>query len=246
MTGVIGIAAHPDQAEQAQALAKRLGLVFFKEPPASGLLLSVTPQRLQLQDAGHPATRPVFVDFHSADIRKRLRAGRRGNLARAIGLGKQPELSVFDATCGLGRDAAVLMGLGCTVLACERTPLMQALLQDGLARAGDLPHWRGLIEANASTWLYEQSGHVADVIYLDPMFGGQRNALPKWELQALQSIVGQDDDADELLAVARRRAGRRVVVKRHPRSSTLAPPSLQIRGKSARFDVYLTAENDFK
>lgn len=222
-------------------LAAHLGLVFFAQPPTSGLLLAVTAQRLQLQDAGSPNTRAVYVDFNSSAVKKRLRAGRRGNLARAIGASKKNDTSVFDATCGLGRDTAVLLGLGYSVLACERNPLIQALLQDGIERAAPLPGWRGLIAASATEWLATQAQAVADVIYLDPMFGGQRSsALPKWELQALQAIVGDDEDTDQLLTIARQRARRRVVVKRHPRAPKLAPPSLQVRGKRARFDVYLT------
>lgn len=238
--GVAGVIAQHGLAEQAQMLAEHLGLVFFTQAPAEGLMLSVTPRRLQLEDAGHPSTRAVYVDFHSSDVKKRLRAGRRSNLARAIGLGKSGDTSVFDATCGLGRDAAVLMGLGCSVQACERNPLMQTLLRDGIERAGSLPGWRGLITTSATDWLAAQEHAVADVIYLDPMFGGQRSALPKWELQTLQAIVGDDEDIDDLLAIARLRARRRVVIKRHPRAPELAPPSLQVRGKRARFDIYLT------
>ncbi len=104
-------------------LAKHLGIVFSATLPAHGLVLAVSATRLELSDAANPATRPIYVDFHSDEIKRRLRAGKRGNLARAIGLNKRPNLSVFDATCGLGRDSSVLMGLGCRVQACERQPV---------------------------------------------------------------------------------------------------------------------------
>ena len=224
---------------KAQVLAEHLGLSFLQTPPEHGLVLVYSHARLELRDADNPATRPIYVDFHSEDIQRRLRAGKRGNLARAIGLAKRPNLSVFDATCGLARDSAVLMGLGCRVQACERQPILQCLIEDGLRRAGPLEHWQGLLKHDAAQWLSTQSLPVADVIYMDPMFGGNRNALPKWEMQALHEIAGADADAASLLTEARQHARQRVVVKRHPRGPELAPPDLQIRGKRSRFDIYL-------
>lgn len=54
-----------------------------------------------------------------------------------------------------------------------------------------------------------------DVIYLDPMFPGEgRTALPKRELQLLRELTGDDEGGAQLLALARTRARRRVVVKR--------------------------------
>ena len=47
--------------------------------------------------------------------------------------------TVVDATAGLGRDAFVLASLGCRVTLIERSPVVAALLQDGLARAGQDP-----------------------------------------------------------------------------------------------------------
>ena len=238
--GLAGVVALSEHREHAQALAQRLGVSLLTSLPSIGLVLVASTDRLELRDAARPATRPIWVDLSSRDIAKRLRAGKRGQLARAIGLARRPGLSVFDATCGLARDSAVLLGLGCTVQACERHPVLQALIEDGFARAGAQLGWRGLVQADAATWLAQQAQAVADVVYLDPMFGGDRSALPKWEMQALHELAGNDEDAGALLDNARQRARPRVVVKRHPRGPSLAPPDLQVLGKRARFDVYLT------
>lgn len=234
-----GIAAQPGYEHRAQMLAQHLGIVLLPHAPTQGLILYLSDTGLALHDAASPATRPIAVDFHSNAVKRRLRAGKRGTLARAIGLNKRPGLSVFDATCGLARDSAVLMGLGCSVLACERHPVLQVLIEDGLARAGTLARWTGLIKEDARLWLEQQNTGIADVIYMDPMFGGDRSALPKWEMQALHEIAGADVDAADLLDAARPRARQRVVVKRHPRGPTLALPDLQVLGKRARFDIYL-------
>ena len=59
-------------------------------------------------------------------------------------------------------------------------------------------------------------------------------------MRLLRHVVGSDEDAPKLLALALKKARHRVVVKR-PR---LAPflkgpePSLTIKGKSSRYDIY--------
>lgn len=242
----VGVIADHGQHKQAQMLAEHLGLRFLESAPAQGWVLALTHAHLELRDLARPATRAIYVDFDGAEIKRRLLAGKRGNLARAIGLNKRSGLSLFDATCGLARDTAVLMGLGCSVVACERRPVLQALIENGLTRAANRDNWHGLIKHDAAHWLANQSLPVADVIYMDPMFGGERNALPKWEMQALHEIAGADSDAGLLLATARDYARQRVVVKRHPRSDLLAPPDLQVIGKRARFDIYLSGDRDFK
>ena len=80
-----------------------------------------------------------------------------------------------------------------------------------------------------------------DVVYLDPMFPlRKRSALAKKEMRVLRRLVGDDEDAGELLEVARRAARRRVVVKRTPEAPPLAAaPTMSYRGKLVRYDVYL-------
>lgn len=200
---------------------------------------------LSLRDADTPGVKPLRASFTGPDVERRLRDGRRSALARALGLHRRPGQSVFDATCGLGRDSAVLLGLGCEVRAAERHPVMQALLEDALARAAiDRPErlrrWQGLLRSDAAQWLASQTAPVADIVYLDPMFEATgRRALPKRPMQDLAAIVGYDPDVDALFAAARDKARRRVVVKRHARAPALAPPDIQVSAKGARFDIYL-------
>lgn len=80
-----------------------------------------------------------------------------------------------------------------------------------------------------------------DVVYLDPMFPiRRRNVVVKKELRLCRALVGDDDDASELLDAARRAAMVRVVVKRHRLAEPIAPGVHHaITSKLARFDVYL-------
>lgn len=80
-----------------------------------------------------------------------------------------------------------------------------------------------------------------DVVYLDPMFPERhKSADVKKEMQAFHRLVGRDEDAGELLALALSVARYRVVVKRPRKAPDLAgvAPSHRIEGKSSRFDVY--------
>ncbi len=181
-----------------------------------------------------------------------MAAGRKSPLARALGLHRRPGIEVLDATCGLGRDSAVLAGLGCRVTALERHPALHALLDDALGRARGaaerprwLDNWQALYHADASEWLRTYSGTPIDAVYIDPMFeSSRRKARPQRALAWLSQLAGEDADAAALLECARRVAARRVVVKQHARATPLAPPDRQLRGKAVRFDIYLTGSNE--
>lgn len=60
-------------------------------------------------------------------------------------------------------------------------------------------------------------------------------------MKVFQSLLGEDPDADALLAPARKLALKRVVVKRPNSAPSLAeqPASMAITSKKHRFDVYL-------
>lgn len=99
------------------------------------LLLAVTPDRLELRQT-IKRVKPLVVDFFSPTMRYRLLhgGGRKQLLAKAIGIRSNYAPSVLDATAGLGKDALVLAALGCAVHMLERSPIIGALLQDGLVR----------------------------------------------------------------------------------------------------------------
>ena len=102
---------------------------------AADMLLGFAGSRLEVRWLRPPRRRPVWVDFLGAEMARRRRGGRGAHpLARAMGR-KQPLPTIVDATAGLGRDAFVLAGLGYEVVAVERSPILHALLRNGLERA---------------------------------------------------------------------------------------------------------------
>ncbi|MBF0341622.1 MAG: class I SAM-dependent methyltransferase [Magnetococcales bacterium] len=242
-------ASQPGERRHAQQLAERCALELVDwEQTADRLVLCVTPERLELLQRERGRGQPVTVDFSASLAQARRQEGLRQTLARAAGLKNgQPRPSILDATPGLGRDAFILAALGCRVTMVERSPVVHALLEDGLrhAREAGLPEAQRLTLAlgNAMEWLLSATDQAWEVIYLDPMHPERcKSALVKKELRLLREVVGADTDGDLLLEAALRRAGQRVVVKRPRLGDPLAgsPPNGVVRGESVRYDLYFT------
>jgi len=241
-------------ADAARHYAARFGLSLLKRPPESGFYLCLDATGLELCQAGSSAPGPIRVEFATGALghRRHFGGGRGQPLARAAGIKPGVNPTVWDATAGLGRDGFVLASLGCQVTLCERSPLLAALLADGLRRAAlhhELSEWVEqrirLVHADARQALsaLDDNRHP-DVIYLDPMYpAGKTHVLAKKEMRALQQLLGSDQDSHELLEVARRTARRRVVVKRPRRAGWLdeREPDTHIESKKTRYDIYVTA-----
>ncbi len=258
------------EREAAARLAERLGLPLRKDMDPrrvtdSEFVLVWDEQGLALQQTGSRAPGPVRVDFTAGavDHRRRQGGGKGQMIAKAVGLGSGIHPRVLDATAGLGKDAFVLASLGCEVRMLERSPIVHALLSDGLRRAhlhaaetcdedlARILQRLSLVAGDARGYLESLAQASApQVIYLDPMFPERdKSAEVKKDMRAFHTLVGRDEDADELLALALVHARNRVVVKRSRRAPFLAgrAPGYQLEGKSSRFDIYpmkkLTAEN---
>jgi 16S rRNA (guanine1516-N2)-methyltransferase len=244
----------PSLLREASELADELALPLATDSLAISPthLLVLTGLRLELRELGLAASGPVSIDFTTgtAAHRRQFGGGRRQPLARAVGLKGGATPTVIDATAGLGQDAFVLASLGCPVRLVERSPIIAALLRDGLQRAARDPEiglWvmerLSLCRADGREYLRGLSeDQRPEVVYLDPMYPHRRKtALASKEMRLLRQLVGDDHDASELLAAALACARRRVVVKRHRRAPVLAGPSphAQIIAPNTRFDLYL-------
>lgn len=248
-------AERPALSEHAFALATALGLPPITDPAASdcSYWLCLTPERLELRARGPDAPGPVYVDFAQgrAAHRRRFGGGRNQPLARAVGLKKDRGISVVDASAGLGRDAFVLACLGCTVWMVERSPILAALLRDGMRRAASDPEIGPVVRDRLRLIAADSRDFLADlpvfqrpeVVYLDPMYPHRRkSALVKKDMRVLRELVGDDEDAADLLATALRCATRRAVVKRPRLAPALSGPApgFHIISPNTRFDIYLT------
>ena len=236
-----------DEKNRLQQVAEKWSLPMTDEHPQA-LAMIIEEGKLAVKNFAEPKQLGVFVDFMSGSslYRQQYGGGKKEPIARAIGVKGAETPTVLDATPGLGRDAFVLASTGCRVVMMERSPVVAALLDDGLERLAQAdPEFSRrfrLIHGNSIECM-ESLDEEIDAVYLDPMFPHRKkSALVKKEMRVFQQLLGSDDDADGLLAPARALARQRVVVKRPAYAEPLAKvsPTMAIESKKHRFDVYLS------
>ena len=264
MNSILGIISDGASSERLESLAW-MSLPIIQHSPASvdsdHFVLIVSPLSLHLQATGKKVPGPVSVDFVEGKNRhRRLFGGGKNQLiAKAVGIKSAVRPRILDLTAGLGEDAFVLASLGCNVAMVERSPVVYALLHDGLQRAlssGDtellaIVNRLSLTHQDAKAYLSPLADCLDqqfDVIYLDPMFPKlDKTAAVNKAMSSFKKIVGADDDAGQLLKLALASNAKRVVVKRPRKGATipeqypdlmLPEASLQLSGKSSRYDIY--------
>jgi 16S rRNA (guanine1516-N2)-methyltransferase len=238
---------------KAQTLLESLHL---QQDIASGnnhslqLVYTVKGLELQIFTPDTERSTTLTTDFVHGNTGYRLLhgGGIRQPLAKATGLKPGVRPIIVDATAGLGVDGFILASLGCKVTMIERSPVMGALLADGLERAANHPPTREIMNrirlliGNAQEIIPNLPESPA-TIYLDPMYPHRHaSALNKQEMRVIRSLVGDDQDAANLLETALAIATNRVVVKRPKGAAELSTrkPSHVIEMKNSRFDVYMT------
>lgn len=264
-----GVAMHPPQSisvsstihsaiflQKAVDLAKKLELPVLDlvSPCLSDLLLAYTPEGLKLLQILPGSKKPrclLFVDFVHGKNGYRLAKNCtvKQPLARANGIKPGYRPNILDGTGGLGGDAFVLASLGCRVTMCERSPIIAALLNDGLQRGEEEARTAAIIKerlqlvvTDTQTYL-QQCQEIYTTVYLDPMYPHRHDsALNRQSMRIIRTLVGDDQDCGLLLETAIKRAENRVVVKRPRSAPTLTElvPSHSITMKNSRFDIYLT------
>ena len=240
------------QADRAKLLALTLGLPILELHPEKEAYLFINEERMELIPGDGMGA--ICVDFIGGSVghRRRFGGGRGQPIAKAVGLKGGANPTVIDATAGLGKDAFVLASLGCDVRMMERSPIIAALLEDGLNRAVQDPEIGAWIEQRmhflpgSSIELLQQETRKqpAEVIYLDPMYPHRSKiALVKKEMRIFRQLVGDDEDASLLLETALSCAEKRVVVKRPRLAPAIegAKVTMTIESKQTRFDVYVMA-----
>lgn len=235
----------PELAAPARAIAERWDFP-LDDVAGAPYRLVLTAERLEARPADGSGV--VYVDLVGGRQGFRRRQEGKGEaVVRAVGKvdGRRP--TVIDATAGLGRDAAVLAAAGCAVLLVERSPVVSALLEDGIRRAAADPEAAPVAArmrvAGGVDALTVLARERAEVVYLDPMFPHRsKSASVKKEMSFLQAVAEPPEGADEaaLLEAARRAASRRVVVKRPAGAPPLAgqQPSGAVPTRGHRFDIY--------
>ncbi len=239
---------NPKQQMEADALHQQLADLISEQPLFN---LELTEQQLQLRLNSPDAPGPIYVDFVGGKVahRRQFGGGRGQPIAKAVGLKPGINPHILDATAGLGRDSFLFASLGCRVTMVEQSPVIAALLENGLQRGladseiAEICQRMALINSDSTDHL-QQCIEQPDVIYLDPMYPHrEKSALVKKEMRLFQLLLGEPADNSALLAAALNCAKKRVVVKRPKGAEVLSEqkPTMSICSKNTRYDVYVMA-----
>lgn len=236
--------ADPESNQSAPIAALRLA-------ESAGMTLDRGPRGLELRIPGERPGSGVRGEIEAA-LDRRLEAG---HPLRRIVSGLAPEASgpIIDATGGLGGDAAIAAASSSRrVIACERHPVVAALLVDGRDRAveaGHEPATRLDVHPGEAIEILGGGDAAPAMVMVDPMFPPRRrsSALPPKPMQRLRALLESEEidvvsEVEELLAAADRAGATRIVLKRPPDAATpespLGAPTFEIATKLLRWSVW--------
>ena len=177
----------------------------------------------------------VEINFTNKSFKRKCHCKPRElTLLQATGIAKRHNLMILDTCAGRGQDAALMAAFGARVLAYERHEgIYQALIRahQTVAKYASWANQLHFKHQDAISVLQVlNEAQYPDVIYIDPMYPHlSKNPRNKLILQQMRELVGNDDDADQLLLSAWGKANERIVVKRPKKAPVLAnlPPSYQ-------------------
>lgn len=226
--------------DKAQQLAKQYG--FEVVPECDDAHLRYDNKRLALSVPEGKKQTALSVDFLEPGLQRRINWKQLKSelILKACAVTRDQLPSVLDATAGFGVDSFLLAAAGADVTMLERSPIMAALLADGLERMNAYPHQfkMKLIHADAITYL-AQCDTPFEVIYLDPMHPERRSAAVNQSMRVLREHVGEDTDFKSLFEIALSHATKRVVVKWPMKApSDLPKPDFAYEARAIRFDCY--------
>lgn len=191
----------------------------------------------------------ICCDFEDKSLLYRLKAsGKNQELEKACGISKNIK-TIIDTTAGMGKDSFLLASYNTKVIMIEQNKLIYYLLQDGIKRGIDSNNYKiknicnnMILYNNNSINFLQNIYEKVDCIYLDPMFTKENGkSLVKKEMQIFHNLAFYGDNT-KLFDIAMQKAKNRIVVKRMIDSQLLInkQPDYQIKGKTIRYDIYLT------
>lgn len=182
-------------------------------------------------------------DENKVDYKRQAIRGGQELIIKALASGKK-NLHILDLSAGLAIDAVFMVQQGFKVTAIERNPQIFSLLQAALRKAQrqDLKNLEFVHDDSLHFLSALPSNHPYDVAYFDPMYPEKKkSALPRKEMVIFRQLVGDDEDAENVAALALTKGFSRLVIKRPLRAPFLLPGVRHsFQGKSVRYDLYQT------
>lgn len=209
----------PAHLERARAIAERFSARLVARDSFASAFAATGAAYLYVVQRAHDEVRDAAGNtcfVQEGMLATKLTDGRAHPFMRAILGGDARVQSVIDGTLGLANDALhIATVLECSVRGIEGSPLLHALLEEGLPRLARTgwPHASRISveHALALDALRACPDHSVDVVSLDPMMSRPRKSAPSFSL--LRDFAVNERASSELLHEAARVARRRVVLK---------------------------------
>lgn len=217
-------------------------ITFTDSSPSSknSLYLEVDDQQKAKLTNSEGLTLSIDFDHDHLNYQRKNLRGKNEPLFRALG-GQKGLRKVHDLSVGTGIDFILALQLGFQVSGNERSSLIYFLLHQALQKS-QLSYLKdvSLVHEDARQILLNKKYPTdLEVFYFDPMYPHKKgSALPRKEMQIFRSLVGTDDDAEEVLALALESEVPRVVLKRPVGAPLLLKPTYSVETKIVRFDIY--------
>ena len=199
-----------------------------------------------------------LLDFRKKSFIQRIESelSSKDPLLRAIG---KTTKTIFDMTMGFAKDAALLAASGREVWACEKNPIVFAMVEQALENISSARNSITFSQEEKSIFskihssLHIYKGDSSqclrskmerdyfDAVYIDSMFSYSKKLRKKSkEVELLKTLV-EKGDRKELFLHGKVYAKKRIVVKRSLKEVVDYPqkPSFQVKARSHCFDVFL-------
>ncbi|MBO7357798.1 MAG: class I SAM-dependent methyltransferase [Lachnospiraceae bacterium] len=246
MTETLKVYLYDDNLKsRAEKLAESLDLPLIASHPTEkeSFKICFGDSMVYLQGDGMD----LIPDF--MDLKERVKPGRLNTevLVKACRVKCENQITVFDATAGLGEDSFILAAAGFNVILYEKDPVIYELLLNAWERGRENPEIGAILSrmhiySGDSTVYLKSLNNKPQVVLLDPMFPERKKSgLIKKKFQLLQKLESPCDNEDSLMEAALIGAGKRIVIKRPVKGPNLAgrKPDFSYPGKAVRYDCIL-------
>ncbi|MCB0347564.1 MAG: class I SAM-dependent methyltransferase [Bdellovibrionales bacterium] len=218
-----------------ESLASRLQVGLVREAATGNTYILASRDGLSFVSHLTKPHLKMHLNYLSGRIGYRLMQSNKEPIVKAF-QDVPSEEYIFDATLGFAEDSVRLARIGHNIIAAEKNPFVFVLVEDALKRA-DIKNID--VRAGEAQKVLSDLDKKPFAVYLDPMFGIEKSAKTKKEMQVLQLLTDSNESTSDLFDAAMSAATHKVVVKRDVKAKPISDLKHQsIVTKTIRFDIY--------
>ena len=210
---------------------------YYDKVITENLSINFNKDRMELINANYKEAVSISIDFLDKAINNKIKSRLSGKKDIFSKLFPIKNSTLLDCTAGYGRDSYVLRSMGFNITMIENSPIMSLLLNDALKKL-KLSNFK-MYHGNSYDYL-NHSEKYYDYIYIDFMFDKlKKNSLSSKNDETLKLISFQENNKNNLIRLAIKKANSRVVVKEPKYSlSNILKPEYTIKTKLLNFNIY--------